>query len=57
MKNEILLFENQDVKLEENSVRSFFEHTRGDGELEEKSNVQKCTFLNNWIIQLSQNMR
>ena len=29
MKNEILLFENQDVKLEENSVRSFFEHTGG----------------------------
>ena len=54
MKNEILLFENQDVKLAENSVRSFFEHTGGDGELEE---CKKCTFLNNWIIQLSQNMR
>ena len=46
MKNEILLFENQDVKLEENSVRSFFEHTGGDGELEEKSNVQKMHFPN-----------
>ncbi|MGN1380431.1 MAG: hypothetical protein ACI4W0_02695 [Bacilli bacterium] len=44
MKNEIILFENQDVKLEENSVRSFFEHTGGDGELEEKSNVQKMHF-------------
>ena len=44
MKNEILLFENQDVKLEENSVRSFFEHIGGDGELEEKSNVQKMHF-------------
>ena len=46
MKNEILLFENQDVKLEENSVRSFFEHTGWDGELEEKSNVQKMHFSN-----------
>ena len=84
MKNEIILFENQDVKLEvnmqdetvwlnqlqmaklfdkdrktitrhiqniyrdgeleENSVCSFFEHTGGDGELEEKSNVQKMHF-------------
>ena len=33
MKNEILLFENQDVKLEENSVRSFFEHTANDGKI------------------------
>ena len=46
MKNEILLFKNQDVKLEENSVRSFFEHIGGDGELEEKSNVQKMHFSN-----------
>ena len=44
MKNEILLFENQDVKLDKNSVCSFFEHTGGDGELEEKSNVQKMHF-------------
>ena len=44
MKNEILLFENQDVKLEENSVRSFFEHTGGDGELEEKKKKKKMHF-------------
>ena len=43
MKNEIVLFEDQDVKLE---VKRHINNIFKEGELEEKSNVQKMHFAN-----------